>query len=281
MNFPYPVIKEHPYDFTNSTFSIKSIENNNDEYKIELELTNKELMYLIEKNKLSFVLHLEESETMYRKAYKFNELNYDFIIPSDRVRRRVDLSVLIVCNEEIRNFYSNDLDTIYEGISITYERNNIIGFTNERTIKIMKESDEIRNARSIFSLISDSSIGEIYELELTRETILIRMNEEDYKKYATLEKMYIMNNKNTYVVLMTILIMPSFVQALNLIYENPDDYRDYIWFDSLVDAFKNKNINLNEEFKKDSFDAYKLAQIVFDGVISDSISEMKYIHEGE
>lgn len=277
-HFPYPIIKSNEGDFTNSIFKIKNINNNYDNYNIEFELTNDDIYNLIINNKASLVLHLEESETMYRTTYKFNTLKYNFTIPNEKVRRRVELSAFIVMNENINDFYSSDLDLIYNDINISYEKHNIIGYSDSKIIKINKETDDIKNVRSIFSLISDKNIKDIYEVSLMTNSIVIKMNEQDYKNYAFLVNRFNQNESKGNIILLTILIMPSFVQVLNQIHKNTDDYRSYNWFDSLIKAFEKKDVDILNEFKKDNFDAYKHAQIVFDGVISGSIREMRSDH---
>lgn len=277
--FPYPVIKEYHEDFNKSLYNIETTIVSIGDFislNVNFQINNYEINQLIERGKAKFVLHLEESLTMFREVYEFSTVSNNIKIPKDKIRRSIELSTFIVVYDDINNFKSEDLDIIYDDINITYDKFNIIGVGHSKEILVNKEHDEIKEVSSIFSVIPTSEEKTIYNLKLQNDRITIEMPEVDYKIYNGLVNSYKLTGNRENFILMSLIIIPSFVEALNIM-RNDDlnNYKRNIWFDPLVKAFRKKDIDLEVEFSSGDFSAYKLTQIIFENVLNIGISELR------
>lgn len=278
--FPYPVIKEHKEDFINSDFKIQVGHKDDDEYiilDIKFDLTNESIKKLINEDKAKFVLHLEEPTTLFREIYSFSNSQNEVVIPKDKIRMVVELSAFIVAVEDIFEFKSDDLDIIYEDIPISFKKYNIIGISQSKKIEVDKESDEIKEVSSIFSVIPHEDADAIYKIKLGNERIIIEIPKEEYPIYNELSYRYrLINDPNNYI-LMSLIIMPSFVEVLTILKEGTDNYRNNQWYNPLIKAYDKKGINLEKEFESGDFSAYELTQIIFDKVLNNGLERLKEV----
>lgn len=274
--FPYPVIKPDLQDYQSTTFntSVKTkVTDKEITLLIEFNLDNIELSNLILRGDARFVIHLEESRTMFREVYQFNDLKNEIVIPSDKIRNNIELTSFIIANDDIVNFNSKDLDLIYRDITVSYDKYNIIGLAQSMDIKVLKENDDIKEISSIFSIIPSTDEDRFYNLKLTKENIIIEIPKDDFTRYNYLGNTFKakVNEKEKGLILMTLVLIPPFIEALNLIKEDPESYQTSLWYNSLILAFKRKEIELEEEFKSSEFSSYYLSQVIFEDVISNSM----------
>src|SRR5690554_6615494 len=146
--FPYPVIKHYEDDYKAAVFRVDAIYAQHDDKLVitfELLLTDEYLLRLLDKNKISFLIHLEESRTMYRKSFKFNKLTKTVTIPLNKVKSRIEVVSFLVTNETIENFTSDNFSDWYKGINFNLNENLIIGFGDLFDIHVQKEDDEFKS----------------------------------------------------------------------------------------------------------------------------------------
>lgn len=273
--FPYPVIKEDVEDFNTTTYKINIFYEESDGndliLKFEFVLDNEEIKELIKEKKAKFIVHVEESVTMFREVFEFSETSGKINIPEDKVRHKIELSSFIVAKTELPNFKSNDLNMIYNNIEINYNKFNIIGISQSNEILIQKESDEIKDVSSIFQIVK-SEEERILKIRLANERIYIEMPNKDYERYNILTHRYRnINKNNSHLILLSLVIIPSFVEALSTIKTDYKAYQDAIWYNSLLKAFDKKNVDIEKMFETNDFNSYELTQIIFENVINDSI----------
>lgn len=284
--YPFPIIKDEIEDFKTTTYSssIESIED--DDYiilNIQFDLDNLEIIDLIKQGKAKFIVHLEESATMYRKSFDFTDIKGQVKIQKDEVRFKIELTTFIIAVEDIINFKSEDLDIIYNDIPISYNKYNIIGIGQSSEIILNKEIDDIKDVSSIFSVIPSPEEEKLIKLRLSKERIYIELPEKEHEIYGQLVHLYKATNNQNNLILMTLIIIPAFVEALTNIKEGSsnESHSDSLWFNPLVKAFNKKNVNLLEEFKSNDFNAYNLTQIVFDEVINNSVRRLMEVEKDE
>lgn len=280
--FPYPVIKEDTEDYNKTTYKTEVLyKEDNDDIILNINflLDNIEINNLINEKKAEFVLHLEESLTMYREAFIFNESQVTVRVSKDRVRHKVELSSFIVSKDNLKNFKSDDLNIIYSDISINYSKFNIIGVGQSSEIIIEKEADEIKDVASIFQIVK-SDEKKLIKIRLANERIYIDMPSEDYERYNQLTHRYrYLGKNNNHLILLSLVIIPSFVEALTIIKSDYKEYEDNLWYKPLVKAFSNKNVNIEEKFLESDFSAYELTQVIFDSVLNESIKRLDEVEK--
>lgn len=275
--FTYPVIREHPEDYQKSTFKVH-VDSSSDEDNIlmrfKFELENEQILQLIKNNKAKFVVHLEEPTTMFREIFAFSTINNEIQISKDKIRMNVELSTFIVVTEDVLDFKSDDLDLIYEGIPISFDKYSIIGVGQSKKIEVNKESDEIKEVSSIFSVIPTEEENTIIKIQLSNERIIIEMPKKEYDIYYRLAHIYRVQGKKDNYILLSLVIIPSFVEALTIIKEDVDSYRNNMWFKPLINAYGKINVDLEKMFKLEKFSAYELTQKIFDRVLNKGLERL-------
>jgi len=278
--FPYPVIRPFKEDFQESTFDIELSQETIDNTMIikgSIKMNNNSILREIEHGNVKYALHLEESETMFREIYYFSEQSFEVNVSLDKIRSTVEVVPFIIAVNDIKNFKSDDLIGIFDGLTIDYDANNIIGVGSPMKIDVVKENDDIEAINSIFMVVPNEDITNIFELTLERERIKIKVSEKTFKLYNQMSKNYQITNSNDNIVLLTLMVLPVFIETLNRLKNSSEMCKEYIWYDPLIEAFNKKGIDILNEFEKDNFDAYKNAQIIFEEILSKSINQLKYL----
>lgn len=281
-SFPYPIILPYNNDYETTTFDINityEVNSEMNELKIKLisKLDNETLLQLIESNDLSYVVHLEESRTMFREIIKFNENEHTHTIKLDKVRSSIEVVPMIVANNNIDEYWSSDQSSYFMGSKFEIEKNSIVGFGNPKEIEVLKDLDDLQHVGSIFIVTPDRKIKSIYKIEYQERYISINISEKDYEIYNSLSNIYRLSNSQENKILLSIFVLPVFVEVLNLIKTNGINFDNKVWYKSIVKAYENKDIKFEEELKKETFDSYQYAQIIFNDIISESVNKLYQI----
>lgn len=280
--FGYPVLSPLSDDYIGH-FDVNistSIDSSNDMIIVSLTiiLDNDDLRMIIDSKNAHFIVHLEESRTCFREVYIFETYTSTFSIPIGKVKESIEVNAFITAKRELQ-FYPKSIHDFYKNMEIVYHKYETIALSNTKTVEISKENDEIKESASIFSIVSDKTKTVKYiKVELKDERIVIVMPERDYNLYYKLMRQNNMKNRNKDILLSNI-VMPIMVELLQILKEDFGLYEDKIWFRSLLAAYKEKNINLIEEFDKNGFSPYYFSQLIFDAVIGKSLIQVEKLTE--
>lgn len=284
--YGYPVLTPYSDDYTGAFTSrinvLIDLEENVLRFKILTDILNEDLLGLIENNAASFCVHLEESKTCFRKTFRFNEKSFEFTLNSGLVKDAIEVNTFIITNKAINNFAPQAIHAFYDGVAINYAAHQIIGATLTETIQVTKKSDEIKDASSIFAIISDKEAKDkIVKVELTEERIVIKLASEDFLLYGRLLRQNELKNRHKDILLSNI-VMPVIIDVFQQIRESEEGiYEDKIWYRSIEAALLEKEINFTTEIRDRNFNAYLLAQIIFEDILSKSLNQIRVLTEEE
>lgn len=276
--YGYPIISPSSDDFS-GVFDIQvdSIELPDEELllvKTVIQIEDKGLLKLISDNKVVFTVHFEESKTCYREIIQFQTLENEFKIPFGKIRDKIEVCGFITTTTEINDFKSDNMHSFYEDIEINYEPYQIIGISSSIVIDLVKAEDDIKEPKSIFAIIPNKEENsKMYKLDWTENRIIIGMPESDFKIYAQLTSRNLLQNQ-TQEILLAKIVMPVMVEAFNLLKNSRDLYNDLLWYKSVVKAFEDKNIDIEKELDKESFEPYKYSQILFDTIYPKALQQV-------
>lgn len=282
--YGYPVLTPYSDDYTGAFTAQVNVlidqEKNVLRFKVITDILNEDLLGLIESKEASFCIHLEESKTCFRKALLFNEKSFEFTLDYALVKDAIEVNTFIITNTAIDNFSPQKIHTFYEGVTINYGPHQIIGATLTETIQVTKKSDEIKDASSIFAIISDKEAKDkIVKVELTEERIVIKLESEDFLLYGRLLRQNELKNRHKDILLSNI-VMPVIIDVFQQIRESEEGiYDDKIWYRSIEAALLEKNISFNDEIRDRNFNAYLLAQIIFEDILSKSLNQIRQLTE--
>lgn len=130
--FPYPVLCLENDDYFDCTFNItvKQIEELKDIIlQFDVELNNKELLKLIREGKAEYLVHIECSNTSFRKVVRNAGNSFDYRIPKAKVNKEVFLVGMIVAKQPIKGFYSQKFNEDYDE-AVDFEKGAIMAYRN-------------------------------------------------------------------------------------------------------------------------------------------------------
>lgn len=220
--FPHPVVNTFDNGYKNALFTstVSTISKNGDiVITVEFVLDCEYLQELLNINKAQYIIHLECKNSRYRKVISTTQSTIDFIIDSDKVRDEIELCILIVANEAIEDYYSEDFIDDFAGISFKITKGEILAFDTDKIITIEKDGD-VSNLPSIFSITyTDKVFKDGLTWQSNGKKFIITLSKDTFKRYKQLG--YI---KEFRPMLATLIIMPVLTEIISEIkFESQED----------------------------------------------------------
>ncbi len=280
--FPHPVLRENNNDYRSSKFETNlSHKNLVNEYliKLTLNLDNKELLELIEKNKAKIICHMECSKTKFRDIQKLNLGENEFMIHAGDVDYIVFILPLIIANENIDNYYSKDFNKDYGNDLFKIKKGDILAIGKHFPIIIENERGKLSNIPSIFLInASTDKYNRSISVSLLNNKIEIYVPESVYKIYNKYRKNKFYND-----IMCSVIILPSLVYVLDKLKEEDGifiEYGEKRWFRVINKKLKEKGIDF-EKKELNEKDTFKLAQDILEYLSSRTIDSLKELEKVE
>lgn len=277
--FPHPVLWENNDNFVSSKFKIETEYRHDDiEYEFEFNvfLENKELENLIKTEKASIVCHLECAKTKFRKVQELNLGKNTVKLNVSDVDGRLELLGLIVANEDLTDYYSNDFDPDYGKNKFDIAKSSIMGIADIPAVFIENEKQNYSNLPSIFD-ISYTNESEFMNLSLNGDRIMIRLPYEEYSiRNAHKESLHSRNIMNA------MIVFPALVGVLNdLAYKNSVVmYGNFRWFRVIDKKLKEFGCDLENGDLEDNR-IFTLAHQLLGSLFSDAMDSLNYLEDTE
>lgn len=266
-HFPYPVIAEGNDSYASANF-ITDVDSERDGYYVKFTLkastNNSGMNDLIKDKKASIVHHIECVQTCYRHAVITDDAETTFQIHQSKLNGAVQISTVIVANEDIKSYKNVDFSADYRGFSFNIKRGCLLAIGGCVEIELNKQKDDLENTSSIFSILPNIDPNETVvkvDISSIQPKIVIRIPIKGcniYKNLATnLELQSIMHS---------MIIVPALVQVFNELKEARSELYNYSncrWFKALCKACKTLNIVINEDSLA-NLNSYEVAQKLLD-----------------
>lgn len=280
--FPYPVIAEGNDSYTTATFT-SDVDFEKDGYHIKLILrastNNDGINALIETKKASFVHHIECTQTCYRHAVITDDEETTFQIHQSKLNGTVQISTVIVANEDIKGYKNPDFSTDYKGFSFNIKRGCLLAIGGCVEIELNKQKDDLENTSSIFSIVPNLDQNETIinvDISSTKPKIVIYIPIKGFNIYKNLS-----SNLELQSIMHSMIIVPALAQVFEDLKASRHELYNYSdsncrWFKALTKACKNLKIELNEQ-SLENLDSYKTAQLLMD---SPTMRALNYLAGG-
>ncbi len=190
--FPYPVLSPYADDYKNGKFDV-SIDIVEDGYDLRIDfvasLSSDGLMDLIKSGTAKYVYHLECAQTGFRTVIQTDKINEIYMLSNKKVNGNLQICPFIVAVNDIKGYSNPDFHNDYNDVSFDIEAGCILAVSKMATIKISKDTDELSNTASIFSVVmnKDTSCNQML-VDMTGRKILIKLPLNDYYCYKQLRK---------------------------------------------------------------------------------------------
>lgn len=267
---PYPVLTKENDSYVNSSFDVQVVAKKSFG-QLVLEavfvLNNTGLQSLIDQGKAVYALHIECPNTSRRFLIKGNEQMLTRKIEEQQLRGRIDVHAFILANERIADYTNADWNSFYKGVSITYEKGNVLAFGN--AVEIMLHEEEIEEQK-LPSIVTVRRAGnrEFVGIELSNDQILVLLPEQLYKQYGEYGGTRL---KET---ILSMIILPALIDVFHTIKAEPSVYEDYRWYQVLVHIFEKNHVAF-ERILNDQMPVIEAAQLVLRNPLIASFKEIE------
>lgn len=265
--FPYPVIAKGNESYATATFtSDVDFEKNGFHIRFILKSSsnNEGINELIASKKASFVHHIECVQTCYRYAVITQEEEEVFQIHQSKLNGAVQISTVIVANEDLKGYKNADFSADYRGFVFNIKKGCLLAIGECIEIELNKQKDDLENTSSIFSIVPNLDPNETIinvDVSSTKPKIVIRIPVKGCNIYKNLSA-----NLELQSIMHSMIIVPALVQVFDELKASRHElynYSDCRWFKALTKACKNLKIELTEQ-SLENFDSYKTAQLLMD-----------------
>lgn len=237
--YPYPVLTPYSDDYKQGKFET-TIDIIKDGYNLRVDflagLTSNGLKEQIKEGHAKFVYHLECAQTGYRKVVSTSNITESYIIESKLVSGKLQICPFVVAVEDISAYTTDDFHDDYHGVTFGIEAGCVMAVGNMVTADVSKETDDLANTPSIFSIIRNADTNRRDMLvDMSGRKIIIKLPLEDYYRYKKLSVV-----PEYQPVLNSLTVIPSLVYVLGelklMSVEDRMENQDSLWYRTISKA---------------------------------------------
>lgn len=232
--FPYPVLCMENDDYMDCEFNI--IFNQIEELKdivlqFEVELDNRELLELIRQGKAEYLVHIECSNTSFRKVVHNEGKSFEYRIPKTKVNKEVFLVGMIVAKQNIKGFYSSKFNEDYDE-PVDFEKGSILAYRNLPRIIVLKNYEELASDDAFFTIVCKNSGQDMEEpvtFDLNGNKIKIYVDDSIYNEYVKFHTNPVMKP-----LMISMLVMPALAYVIEEVRNNGiENYVSCYWYQKI------------------------------------------------
>lgn len=248
-SYPYPVVGNRD-DVPDSAFQA-SIEMTTDKEYIYIDVNiscnNNTINEHIKHGDACFLMHVDCSNTFFRKTYKFTETVFRQEISVEYLNDLVEVNVFAIATKKISNYKVLGAHSDYGNLSFDVNLADILAVTQTTSFHIDERFDSMKRVGSIMQIIenpkSDSELP--LEIDFNGEKITILMSKSDFRQYKLLKI-----NETLIAPLTVTIVFPVLLEALRVLneYSGTDDNDCPKWAVVLRRKLRELRIEGNDEF---------------------------------
>lgn len=275
--YPYPVLTSYSDDYIDSEFTFDiTTENINGEIKFNFAiiLENKGLQDLIDMNNAEFIVHIECTQTCYRKILHINEIQFYKNIKENKLRGKVSVCLFIVAKNDLKNYTNDKFNSDYEGIFFDIDKGGILAIAGQYDVHVEKDIEDTSKIPSIFSICKyDDENG--MNVNIHGDKIIIGLPVETFKNYKLL------SNRNDMIpVFHAMIITPVLIYILEKLCQDMEEYEGYNWYRVIEKTFDKNGIEFTKE-KLEEIPSYELVNLILANPIDRALNSIVSLDDGE
>jgi hypothetical protein len=266
-SYPHPVVGNRD-DVPGAAFQA-SVEMTTDKEAIYLDVavncSSKTINDLINKKDAQFVMHVECSNTLYRKAFEFQDGTYRAQIPTDNLNDAVEVNVFARATRAISSYRVEAAHPDYGSTIFGVDKGDILAVGEGHLFYLDAPFDALSPIGSIMQIQASHEDGDRpMQVEYGGPTIVIFLSKRDFADYNLLKNMEIS------VALTTTIVLPVLIEAINQVRANDDD--DLRWVRALKRRIESMQLKLDD-------DAFELAQKILELPVKRTLASARMIAE--
>lgn len=202
------------------------------------------LQSLLATGRIAYVLHVECSNTLFRKAYEFRDSHYRISIAADNLNDAVEVNVFARATERIPGYRVPEAHPDYAGATFDVQRGDILAVGEGQVFHIESDFDSLSRIGSIMQINESPKDGDLpMEPSFDGDKIVIFLCKKDFADYKVLKLHQGVRDPLT-----TTIVLPVLVEALHILKEESDGIDDARrWVRAL--ARRIENVGLSTEMQ--------------------------------
>jgi hypothetical protein len=242
-SYPHPVVGNRD-DVPGAAFQA-SLEMTTDKEAIYLDVvvncSSKTINGLVKKKDANFVMHVECSNTLYRRVFEFHDNTYRAQIPADNLNDAVEVNVFARAAHSISGYRVEAAHPDYDKVTFEVDKGDILAVAEGPVFYLDAPFDALSPIGSIMEIHEAQQEGDRpMQVEYGGSKILILLSKKDFAEYKLLKTMEGMS-----VALTTTIVLPVLIEAIHVVQNEADD--DLRWVRALRRRLEHMQLKLDDE----------------------------------
>lgn len=235
---------------------------------VAIKCSSKTINDLVKKKDAIFVLHVECSNTLFRRVFEFHDANYRAQIPADNLNDVVEANVFARAVRELSGYRVDSSHTDYGDVAFVVEKGDILAVGEGQLFYLDANFDALSPIGSIMEIHEAHQDGDLpMRVVYDDQKIQIILSKKDFADYKLLKSMEGMS-----VALTTTIVLPVLIEALHIAQGDGDE--DLRW----VRALRRRIEGM--ELKLDGGDPLELAQQILELPVKRTFASARMLAEG-
>ncbi len=272
--FPYPVLCGDTDDYLENNELILEPSINETSHELllcyDFIVNCNSLETVLRRGDADYVLHIECSMTCFRIALKSPVPHIEYRIPKSKVNGEISIVAMIVAKSDILQYENTDLNEDYASEQISFKKGSILSYQNMPSIYVTKKTETLANNESFFMVIKQTSLdpNEVKPLtfNLHNDKIQILVDENTYDAFIRYQ-----HSKS---IAMAMLVLPALTYMITEVYDAPDNYARFQWFQRLTKYYQLQGINFVNDIIRRDDNPVNIAQEMLQNPVSKAYSEL-------
>lgn len=223
-SYPHPVVGNRD-DVIGAAFQA-TVQMTADKDLVYLDVTiqnsSKTLEQLVEAGKATYAVHVECTNTLYRRAVRFSVKLTHLQIPADHLNEAVEVNVFAVAARDVSGYVVEGAHPDYTGAAFSVKAGDILAVTDGRVFVVETTVDALAKIGSIMQIDSAPGDDDVpMTLDFSGDKIRILLSKDDFKTYKLMR-----HDESISSVLTTAIVLPALVETLHYMMTDADDDPD-------------------------------------------------------
>lgn len=268
-SYPHPVVGNRD-DVPGAAFQA-ALDMSTDKEAVYLDAvincSSKTINDLVKKQDAAFVVHVECSNTLFRRAFEFQSENHRIQIPVDNLNDTVEVNVFARATRELSAYRVEAAHADYGDVTFDVEKGDILAVGEGQVYYLDPNFDALSPIGSIMEIHEAHQDGDLpMRVEYNDEKIQVILSKRDFADYKLLKSM-----EGVSVALTTTIVLPVLIEAIRIAQGDGDD--DLRWVRALRRRIEGMELKLEGE-------PLELAQRILELPVKRTFASARMLAEG-
>lgn len=226
-SFPHPVVgnaDDVPGAEFQATFESEA-DKSSFYIKVTVRTSSSTLLQAIKKGKACYTMHVECSNTLYRRAFDFTEDSFRVPIPTTAIHDTVEVNAFVRAKAAMSNYAVDGAHEDYGDAVFSIGPGDILAVADGWTFEADHSIDPLRKVGALMVVERSGKPGDhAMEADFDSDKIRILLCDQDFVAYSEMKSVPQLTNHLT-----TTLVLPVLVEAIHLLEDENDDGSEHKW----------------------------------------------------